>query len=72
MTKASLLMDSHGAKKGPAIPCAESVEEAQSQPLPLFNPFLPSLVPDSNYPRKSLICDEISLQAFVLHFSCKI
>jgi len=37
MTKAILLMDAHGAKKGPAILCAESVEEAQSQCLPLFS-----------------------------------
>lgn len=37
MTKAILLLDPHGAKKGPAILCAESVEEAQSQRLPLFS-----------------------------------
>ena len=37
MTKAILLLDPHGAKKGPAILCAESTEEAQSQSLPLFS-----------------------------------
>jgi hypothetical protein len=36
MTKAILLLDPHAAAQGPAILCAESAEEAQSQRLPLF------------------------------------
>jgi len=36
MTKAVLLLNPEGEADGPAILCAESTEEAQSQSLPLF------------------------------------
>ena len=35
--KAILRLDTQGAAQGPAILCAESAEEAQSQRLPLFS-----------------------------------
>ena len=37
MTKAILRLAPRGAAQGPAILCAESAEEAQSQRLPLFS-----------------------------------
>jgi len=43
MAKALLLLDPEGAAEGPAILCAESTEEAQSQCLPLFRAVLAQL-----------------------------